>query len=280
MLVFGAIAPHGGDTIAEIADNPRVMAKTRAGMQELGRRFVRANPETVVVLNPHGAIVEDAISIGVGEVAFGVLGDDKRQVQTAFATDLAFIQDIARAANAEATQYSSSIPLIGIRGKQSRGSAESIVWLDWGALVPLWFTAHTMEPRPKVVVIAPNRSLPRETLVRCGVAIARAAEASGKRVALIASCDQGHAHDADGPYGYAPDSAIHDEAMCQAIRDNDLDRLLGWPEAFLEDAKVDAYWQTIMLAGAIGHTPMRGELISYEAPTYFGMAVAAYTPVE
>jgi aromatic ring-opening dioxygenase LigB subunit len=28
--------------------------------------------------------------------------------------------------------------------------------------------------------------------------------------------------------------------------------------------------------GALGHTPMRGELLSYEAPTYFGMAVAAY----
>ena len=33
-----------------------------------------------------------------------------------------------------------------------------------------------------------------------------------------------------------------------------------------------------MLAGALGHTPMRGELLSYEAPTYFGMAVAVYEP--
>ena len=34
----------------------------------------------------------------------------------------------------------------------------------------------------------------------------------------------------------------------------------------------------IMLAGALHHTPMRGELLSYEAPTYFGMLVAAYKP--
>jgi aromatic ring-opening dioxygenase LigB subunit len=47
----------------------------------------------------------------------------------------------------------------------------------------------------------------------------------------------------------------------------------------METAKVDAYWQTIILAGALGHTPMQGELLSYEAPTYFGMAVAAYEPV-
>ena len=52
--------------------------------------------------------------------------------------------------------------------------------------------------------------------------------------------------------------------------------MLEWEEAFLEDAKVDAFWQTIILAGALGHTPLTGELLSYEAPTYFGMAVAAY----
>jgi aromatic ring-opening dioxygenase LigB subunit len=115
-------------------------------------------------------------------------------------------------------------------------------------------------------------------LVRCGVAIARAAEVSGKRVALLASCDQGHAHLLDGPYGFDPASAEHDAMMCEAIIENDLPRLIDWPEEFLETAKVDAYWQTIILAGALGHTPMRGELLSYEAPTYFGMAVAAYEP--
>ena len=127
--------------------------------------------------------------------------------------------------------------------------------------------------------MAPHRRLMRETLVRTGVAIARAASASGKRVALIASCDQGHAHAVDGPYGYSPASARHDEAMCAAIAKNDLPRLLEWPESFLSEAKVDAYWQTIILAGALAHTPMQGELLSYEAPTYFGMAVAAYEPV-
>jgi aromatic ring-opening dioxygenase LigB subunit len=66
--------------------------------------------------------------------------------------------------------------------------------------------------------------------------------------------------------------------MIAAIKENDLPRLLQWPETFMEAAKVDAYWQTIILAGALGHTPMRGELLSYEAPTYFGMAVAAYSP--
>jgi hypothetical protein len=32
----------------------------------------------------------------------------------------------------------------------------------------------------------------------------------------------------------------------------------------------------LMLEGALGHDGWRGELLSYEAPTYFGMLCAAY----
>lgn len=270
MLVFGAIAPHGGDILEEIADDSRVMAKTRAAMLELGRRFRAARPETVFVLTPHGLIVEGAISCGATKLAGGVLGEPPRQIQAVFDTDLAMVEAIFDEAPAH------QIPFARLVDEET--DREAVLPLDWGGLIPLWYTAHTAEPRPKVVVLAPDRNLPRETLVRSGVAIARAAAKSGKRVALIASCDQGHAHDKNGPYGYSPASAEHDAAMCTAIRENDLPRLLEWPEAFLEEAKVDAFWQTIILAGALGHTPMHGELLSYEAPTYFGMAVAAYEP--
>lgn len=271
MLVFGGIAPHGGDILEEIADDPRVMAKTRAAMQELGRRFAASRPDTVIIVTPHGLVVEGAISCGATPLAAGMLGDTpSRQIQARFETDVVMVEKIFSEAQSQ------QLPMARLVGEEN--AEDAVLPLDWGALIPLWYTAHPLEPRPKVVVLAPDRSLPRETLVRCGVAIARAATASRKRVALIASCDQGHAHDFEGPYGYSPVSAEHDAAMCVAISENDLPRLLHWPEIFMEEAKVDAYWQTIILAGALGHTPLRGELLSYEAPTYFGMAVAAYAP--
>ena len=44
----------------------------------------------------------------------------------------------------------------------------------------------------------------------------------------------------------------------------------------VENARADSWWQMLMLHGA---TPgWRGELVSYEAPTYFGMLTAAYSP--
>jgi len=272
-LVFAAIAPHGSELIPELAgrDLPR-MSKTRAALRELGRRAARARPDTVVVLTPHGQIVENAISIGMTARAAGTLGErPPASVSASFQTDRA----LARLLFAAGRQQ--DVPLLGIVAGDKDEDAERIpLPLDWGALVPLWFIARPLDPRPHVVVLAPDRSLPRETLVRCGVAIAQAARESGKRVVLIASCDQGHAHDAHGPYGFDPASREHDDAMVAAIANDDLAALLDWDNDLLEAAKVDAYWQTLILAGALGHTPMRPELLSYEAPTYFGMAVAAY----
>jgi aromatic ring-opening dioxygenase LigB subunit len=267
-LVFGAIAPHGGDILAEIADDPSVMAKTRAGMEEMGRRCRAAQPETIVVLTPHGMVVEGAISIGATPAAQGSLGTPPRSVHAAFETDLELVEAISEECAAQ------EVPLARLVADSDTG--QTALPLDWGALIPLWYTAEKQIPRPRVVVLAPDRDLPREKLVRCGLGIARAAVRLPRRVALIASCDQGHAHDPNGPYGYDPASAEHDRAMCALITANELDKMLDWPQSYMEAAKVDAYWQTIMLAGALGLTSLKGQLLSYEAPTYFGMAVAAY----
>ena len=271
MLTFAAIAPHGGDIVSEIADDPQVMAATRAAMHELGNRCALSRPDTVVVVTPHGLMPAEGVSVGFTKYAAGILDKpDGRAIKSTFDVDTALAAQILDAGAAQ------ELPLYRLRGNDKGDDA--VLPLDWGALIPLWFLAHPLTPRPRIVVLAPSPTLTRETLVRTGVAIARAAFDSGKRVALIASGDQGHAHDADGPYGFNAASAMHDDAMCDALALNDFEPLLSWSNDFLEDAKVDAYYQTLILIGALGHTPMHGELLSYEAPTYFGMAVASYAP--
>jgi aromatic ring-opening dioxygenase LigB subunit len=60
------------------------------------------------------------------------------------------------------------------------------------------------------------------------------------------------------------------------VCEGDLGRLLRWRSDWIEAAMPDSYWQTLMLHGALEVSPMRPELLSYEAPTYFGMACAEY----
>lgn len=98
-------------------------------------------------------------------------------------------------------------------------------------------------------------------------------------MAFIASADHGHAHRADGPYGYHPDARSYDDRVCELVRNDTLLGLLEIPDALVEQAKADSWWQLLMLAGATAHG-WRRRLINYEAPTYFGMLTAAYEPVQ
>ena len=134
------------------------------------------------------------------------------------------------------------------------------------------------DPPKPIVMVAPARDLSWAMHVEAGHAIAKTAEASDKRVALIASCDHGHGHDPKGPYGYTPKSKEFDDQVIALIKRDDLGALLEIDPKLPVEGKADSYWQMLMLHGALATGQWKGEFLSYEAPTYFGMLCAAYEP--
>jgi aromatic ring-opening dioxygenase LigB subunit len=144
-------------------------------------------------------------------------------------------------------------------------------------LIPLWFMGGRSDPQVPAVVVSPARDRPIAEHVRAGRALARAVADSGKRVALVASADHGHAHDPEGPYGFDPAAAAYDETIVRLVEENRLEGLLELEPAFVEAAKADSWWQLAMLHGALGGQ-WSGDFLSYEASTYFGMLCAAYAP--
>ena len=270
-LVFACIAPHGGIAIAEACAPAErdLAAATRSAMEELGRRFDAAAPDVTVVLTPHNIHIEGAMAvITSGAVAGGLEGHADVALRTPVDRGLAVAIKDAIAAE--------GIPVAGV-SYGANDSAASTFPMDWAILVPIWFMGGRRGSPVPVVIIVPARDLPYERHVAAGRAIARAAEASGKRVALIASCDHGHGHDAKGPYGFTPRSREFDEQVVALIKKDDLGALLRMDPALPVEGKADSYWQMLMLHGALDAT-WRGEFLSYEAPTYYGMLCAAYTP--
>jgi len=171
---------------------------------------------------------------------------------------------------------SADVPAVGV----SFGANDpegAVAPMDWGALIPLWFMGGRANPPVPLVVVTPARDLAATDHIHAGAAIAGAASASGLRVALIASADHGHAHDPQGPYGYDPAAKKYDELICGLVRDQKLERLADVPLELVEAAKADSWWQMLMLHGATAKG-WNGRLVSYEAPTYFGMLTAAYLP--
>ena len=270
-LVFACIAPHGSIAIPEAKpkDRPSLASATTAGMQELSRRFAAAEPDVSIVLTPHNIHVEGAMAvIDAGEIA-GDLLQWGSPISMRIAVDRELSVSLRNAIR------EAGIPVVAV-SYGANDPTSAVFPMDWAVLIPTHFMGGRSAPQVPVAVIAPARDLDDDMHVRAGAAIGRTAAASRKRIALIASCDHGHGHDAKGPYGFTPKSKEFDDAVVELIREGDGLRFSGLGSAFAREAKADSYWQMLMLEGALGQGRWHGELLSYEAPTYFGMLCAAY----
>lgn len=270
-LVFAAIAPHGGLAIAEAcsADERELAATTRGGMEELGRLFTAARPDAVVVATPHNVHIANAMGVLVSSRVAGQLSGAPDWVALDVPSDGELAWLVLE------SLMTAGVPAAGV-SFGANDAASAVAPMDWGVLIPLWFMGGRHDPPVPLVVVTPARDLSASAHVEAGAAIAAAAAASGKRVAFIASADHGHAHLEGGPYGYHPSAAEYDALVCKLVRTNQLDRLSAISPEMIEQAKADSWWQMLMLYGAT--QGWRGRLISYEAPTYFGMVTAAYAP--
>jgi aromatic ring-opening dioxygenase LigB subunit len=233
VIGFAAIAPHGDvDAAPEL----------RAAMDELGRRFEASRCTTAVVVTPHNVHVDGNFAV----VTSGRVG--------AYATDRALSLSLLESARG------AGLPAVGV-SFGGNDPVEAEMPLDWGTEVPLDFA-----PAERIVVVAPARDRPLDEHVELGRLIGGL---SGD-VALVASADHGHAHDAQGPYGFHEAARAYDDRFLELLEERPLDfRPLA---ELVENAKADSLWQLLVFQGAVGDRPV--ELLAYSAPTYYGMAVA------
>jgi aromatic ring-opening dioxygenase LigB subunit len=237
-------------------------------MAELGARFDAARPESVVVLTPHNVHVERHLAVVTSATVAGELEESAVPIRLRVPADRELALSILGSMSAH------GIPAVGV-SFGGNVPAEAVMPMDWAVLIPLWFMGGRASPPLRTVVIAPARDLPARAHVEAGRAIRDAIEASDRRVAIVASCDHGHAHRADGPYGFHPAAAEFDRRVVDRIRESDLAALAAIDESLVADAKADSWWQMLMLHGALGEG-WRADLLSYEVPTYFGMLCAAF----
>ena len=272
-LIFAAIAPHGSSAIpgAVGPEEDALARETQEAMAELERRFEEARPQAVIVLSPHNVHVEGAMAVVTAGSLAGGLAD-----WGAPGITLRAEVDRELAEQVKAGLRAAGIPVVGI-SFGGNNPHESVHPMDWAVLIPLWFMGGRSNPPLPAVVVSPARDLTPEAHVAAGRAIAEAALASGKRVALVASCDHGHGHRADGPYGFRPESQVFDDRVVELVRADRLGELVDFDQDLVRAAAADSWWQMLMLAGAI-EGGWKGEFLSYQHPTYYGMLCAAYVP--
>lgn len=264
-FVFACIAPHGGELIPELqGSDPARMALTRESMIKLGKYMKDSNPDYMIVLTPHGTRINGRFSIADSERMEGSWEEN----DSSYKMKKQVARDLARTINEEALR--NNVPASTINFGTSEGPI-SCLPLDWGAIVPLRFM-----PDVPIVVITPSRDLSFQQHIDFGRTLQKAVAKTDKRVGLIASCDWAHAHDENGPYGYHPSAKQFDEQAVDLIKSNQLEKIAEFDADFINAAKPDGIWQTLILAGAIPIEERNVEFLSYEVPTYFGLICAGY----
>ncbi|MDG7007513.1 MAG: extradiol ring-cleavage dioxygenase [Nitrososphaerota archaeon] len=271
-LVYACIAPHGGEVVPALAGKKlRLFAPTRKAMKALALEMKQARPDTIVVATPHNLRLQKHIGVVTSQYSSGTVTEGRRAIRLRATCDVAFADRVVDEAEKQ------GLPVVAANYGALEGPLSNLA-MDWGTLIPLWFFLRGGGSKRKVVIVTPSRGIPLRQNFEFGRALARVAEREKKRVAFVASADQAHAHKKNGPYGFDSRAAAYDRRAADLVRQGSLEGIMEFDPGFVEGAKPDSLWQMTMLAGALSVVPMKGELLSYQVPTYFGMLCASYRP--
>ena len=269
-LVYGCIAPHGGEIVPQLAgDKLELFSPTRRGMRVLASAMKKAEPDTIVIASPHNLKLHKHIGVVTSERSSGRVKEGRREIGMKAECDVAFAKSLAAAGEA------AGIPVVAANYGVFEGPLSDMA-MDWGTMIPLWFLLRGNHLKSKVVIVTPSREIPLVQNVEFGGVIAREAEGDSKRIAIVASSDQAHRHSAKGPYGFDKRAAVYDRLVADSIRAGKLEEITKFDNDFVEGARPDSLWQMAMLVGALAVVPMKGVLVSYQVPTYYGMLCASY----
>jgi AmmeMemoRadiSam system protein A len=237
----------------------RTTQKTIDALEEAARGLAQRQPETAILISPHGPLWPDAFGILTAprcSGTFAVWGAP--QVAFSFENDLDAV-DLIRA---EANQ--AGLPLEPIvRWREG---------LDWGCTVPLYYLRSGLGDArlvPMTVSLLP----PRQHFA-LGQAVGRAISQSNRHVAIIASADLSHALSEGAPGGYDPMGAVFDEKLREAVAAWDVASVLGMDEGLRHHAAEDAVPSVSFLMGALDGLAVRPQVLSYEGPFGVGYLVA------
>mgnify|MGYP000959008730 CR=1 FL=1 len=258
------IVPHPPIIIPEIGKGrEQAAAATIKAYHTIGAQIGELAPQVIILTTPHGTAYSDYIHISPGEKLRGNFGDfGASELKYEFDADTELSDRIA------GTASSYGIEAGGL------GSRENT--LDHGALVPLY---HISEYYTKFSLVRISiAGLPLEQLYLFGYCIQKAIRQSDKRAVFVASGDLSHRLSEDGPYGFAKEGPVFDEAIVSAVKTADFKKLIDVDENFCSRAGECGLRSFAMLAGALNGFGVKTNVLSHEGPFGVGYMVAELTP--
>ena len=263
MPMLGAVlTPHPPVLLPEVGrGREREIAATSQAMETAAAEVARWEPDVLVVASPHTVLYGDYFHIAPGGGATGdmsAFGAPQVRIQVDY--DIPLRDEIVRRAQAAGLKA-------GTLGQRDPD-------LDHGVLIPLYFLRKAGVHCPIVRLgLSGFSPLAHYQLGQC---VARAVEALGRRAVFVASGDLSHKLKDDGPYGFAPEGPVFDEAVTAAMASGDFLKFLTMDPALCERAAECGLRAFQMMAGALDGLSVAPRLLSHQGTFGVGYAVALF----
>ena len=263
MPMLGAlITPHPPVLLPEVGGGrEREISATGNALREAAAEVARWNPEVLIVASPHTILYGDYFHIAPGEGAVGSMAAfGAPQVRIAVSYDVPLRQAILRQAESAGLRA-------GTLGQRDPD-------LDHGVLIPLYFLRRAGVHCPIVRMgLSGFSALDHYRLGQC---VANAVAELGRRAVFVASGDLSHKLKVDGPYGFAPEGPVFDEAVTRAMASGNFLEFLTMDPTLCERAAECGLRAFQMMAGALDGQAVRPRLLSHEGTFGVGYGVALF----
>lgn len=268
-VVIGCLMPHPPIIIPEIGrDKINRVSSTSREMGTICAEVAKANPETLVFVSPHSAGFADSIAVKAAPVLAGSFKDFG-------APDIRLVarldEELLDALFIETENYGVSLTKIGNDHIKLFQSEE----LDHGVLVPLYFLQRYVDIPVVSLAVSYAGADEHYTL---GIAIEKASNRAGKRVALIASGDLSHRLIPGAPAGFNPRGIDFDAKIDGILDTGHFNELFELDPMLVENAGECGLRSIYTLAGAFNGRQVKTKVHSYEGPFGVGYLIASVLP--
>lgn len=263
MPMLGAVlTPHPPVLLPEVGKGrEREISATGNAMRQAAEEVACWKPEVLIVSSPHTILYGDYFHIAPGSGAAGSMAAfGAPQVRMEVQYDAPLREEIIRRAESAGLQA-------GTLGQRDPS-------LDHGVLIPLYFLRKAGVTCPIVRMgLSGFSALDHYRLGQC---VAQAVEALGRRAVFVASGDLSHKLKADGPYGFAPEGPVFDEAVTKAMASGNFLDFLTMDPSLCERAAECGLRSFQIMAGALDGLAVQPRLLSHEGTFGVGYGVALF----
>src|SRR3989344_1231011 len=250
-IVFSAITPHPPLLIPSIGkENLKKLKKTAKAYKKLEQDLYAAQPDSIIILSPHGKILKDAFHINFYpeyEATFEDFGDHSTKLN--FKGDVETMQELRSCVELK---------------KETSIVFSSSPKIDYGASIPLYFLLQHLKNIPIVPINPSGLSLAEHCAF--GNFLKRQLHKINKRYAIIASGDLSHCLTKDAPGGYSRKGVIFNKKIIELIKDKDIKGFMELDEKQIEEASICCHKVIATLFCAIEDMNYKLEFLSYEYP--------------